>query len=63
MSTKAGRKLLVMEYEEYSNKNNDERRRYYLSLYWSSRAIAIYFPDKINWETSLALIDLCCERK
>ena len=35
----------------------------YLSLHWSTKAIAIYFPDKIKKDTSSWLNDLHCKKK
>lgn len=48
----------VFKKREWKSKN-----KVYLSLHWSTRAIAIYLPDKINRDTSSWLNDLHCKRK
>lgn len=39
------------------------RGEVYLSLWWSTKAIAMQFPDNNNIDISSSLIDLHCEKE
>ena len=45
-----------------TRKENSKKKNIYLNLYWSTKAIAIYFPDKIQREIYSPLIDMHCKK-
>lgn len=46
-----------------TNEKEKIARKVNLNLYWSTNAIAIYFPDNIQREISSSLIDLHCKER